>query len=121
MKPEKVNIGEKLSKINDYWNPRIAGELNGQHIKLVKLKGEFVWHQHENEDEMFLVVNGILKIEFREQTVTLNEGEFIVIPKGTEHRPVAKNEVSVMLFEPVSTVNTGETESEFTRKVLDKI
>src|SRR5215204_1538819 len=96
----KVNIAEKLSLFNDYWNPRIVGELNQQHIKLVKFKNEFVWHNHDLEDEMFLVIDGEFDMEFRDKTVTIKQGEFIIVPRGIEHRPVAKNEVSVMLFEP---------------------
>jgi mannose-6-phosphate isomerase-like protein (cupin superfamily) len=118
---EKVNISEKLNQFNDYWNPRIVGELNGQHVKAVKLQGEFVWHHHDNEDELFLVVKGQLKMEFREKTVLVNEGEFIIVPRKVEHRPVADNEVQILLFEPVSTLNTGNVENERTRKELEKI
>ena len=119
---EKVNITEKLSLFSDYWNPKIVGELNGQHVKLVKLKGEFVWHSHEHEDEMFYVLNGVLQMEFRDKTVEVAENEFIIVPKGVEHRPVAKEEVSIMLFEPATTLNTGDAESnELTRNDLEKI
>jgi mannose-6-phosphate isomerase-like protein (cupin superfamily) len=118
---EKVNIADKLSQFSDYFNPRIAGELNGQQVKLVKFKGEFIWHHHENEDELFYVVKGSFDMEFRNKTITINEGEFIIIPKGAEHRPNAKEEVEIMLFEPAATLNTGNTENEFTRKRLDKI
>ena len=118
---EKVNIEEKLSLFSDHWNPKIVGELNGQHVKLVKLKGEFVWHKHDNEDEMFLILKGTMKMEYRDRTEVLKENEFIIIPKGIEHKPVADEEVSVMLFEPASTLNTGDTENEFTKHVLDKI
>jgi len=117
----KVNIAEKLSLFNDYWNPRIAGTLNGQDIKLAKFKGEFVWHKHDNEDEMFLVIDGEFEMEFRDKTVTIKQGEFIIVPKGIEHRPVAKNEVSVMLFEPSGTLNTGDTKGELTKENLDTI
>ena len=117
----KVNTKEKLSCFSDYWNPRIVGELNGQHVKLVKAKGEFVWHKHDNEDEMFYVLEGSLKIEFRDYAYILKPNEFIIIPKGVEHRPVAEEEVSVMLFEPAGTLNTGNIESEFTRRDLDEI
>ncbi len=117
----KVNINEKLSLFSDYWNPRIVGELNGQHVKLAKLKGEFVWHHHDNEDELFLVLKGELKIEFKDKTITINEGEFIIVPKGIEHKPVALNEVTVMLFEPGSTINTGDVQNNLTRNKLDKI
>ena len=118
---DKVNIAEKLSLINDYWNPRIAGELNGQHVKLVKFKGEFVWHQHDAEDEMFYVLSGKFNMEFRDKTIEIREGEFIIVPKGVEHRPVAVDEVSVMLFEPDTTLNTGNTEGDFTKHQLEKI
>jgi mannose-6-phosphate isomerase-like protein (cupin superfamily) len=118
---EKVNISEKLALFNDYWNPRILGELNGQHIKAVKLQGEFVWHHHDNEDELFLVVEGTLKMEFRDRTVEVRAGEFIIVPRKVEHRPVAENEVHLLLFEPVSTLNTGNVENDKTKKHLDKI
>jgi mannose-6-phosphate isomerase-like protein (cupin superfamily) len=121
MNTKKVNITEKLSLFNDYWYPRIVGELNGQHIKLLKLLGEFVWHKHDIEDEMFLVIRGILKMEFRDKTVEILPNEFIIVPRGVEHRPVADNEVEIMLFEPASTLNTGDSKGEFTREVLEKI
>lgn len=107
MKVEKVNITEKLALFDEHWSPKVVGELNGQHVKLVKLLGEFVWHHHEDEDELFLVVKGRFRMEFRDRSVDVEEGEFIVVPRGVEHRPVAEEEVSVMLFEPASTVNTG--------------
>jgi mannose-6-phosphate isomerase-like protein (cupin superfamily) len=116
-----INVYDKLSLFHDHWNPRIVGELNGQHVKLVKLKGEFVWHHHDDEDELFYVLKGTLQMEFRDKTVTVHENEFIVVPRGVEHRPVANEEVSVMLFEPASTVNTGDATSELTRIRLDKI
>jgi mannose-6-phosphate isomerase-like protein (cupin superfamily) len=106
----KVNIAEKLALFTSHWDPKVVGALNGQHVKLVKLYGEFVWHQHEDEDELFLVIEGSLAIEFRDRTETINEGEFIIVPRGTEHRPVAAEEVHVLLFEPATTVNTGEAE-----------
>jgi mannose-6-phosphate isomerase-like protein (cupin superfamily) len=118
---EKVNIAGKLQLFNDYWNPRIVGELNGQHVKLVKLKGEFVWHKHDHEDELFYVLNGVLEMQFRDKTVTVNEQEFIIVPRGVEHRPVAREEVSIMLFEPATTLNTGDTRNELTRDSLEKI
>ena len=121
MKIEKVNIKDKLEKFSDYWNPRIAGELNGQHVKLVKARGEFVWHKHDHEDEMFFVVAGSLKIEFRDHTAILGPDDFIIIPKGVEHRPVAEEEVSLMLFEPAGTLNTGDSDSEYTRRNLEEI
>ena len=118
---DKVNINEKLSKFNDYWNPRIVGELNNQHIKLVKFKGEFIWHKHDNEDEMFFVLKGKFNMEFRDKTIQIQENEFIIVPRGVEHRPVAENEVSVMLFEPVTTLNTGNASSELTQTNLETI
>ena len=124
---EKVNLAEKFSLFSEYWSPRIAGELNGQMacqpwlVKLVKFKGPFVWHHHENEDELFYVVKGSFDMEFRDKTVTINEGEFIIIPKGVEHCPNAKDEVHVLLFEPATTLNTGNTENEFTKKNLEQI
>ena len=118
---EKVIIAEKLKLFSEYWSPKIVGELNGQHVKLAKFQGEFVWHKHDNEDEMFLVIEGVLKMELRDKIIVINKNEFIIIPKGTEHRPVAEKEVSVMLFEPSSTLNTGDTENELTKHVLETI
>lgn len=117
----KVNIPEKLALFHDHWNPRIVGELNGQHIKLVKFQGEFVWHKHDDEDEMFYVLHGQFQMEFRDRTVTLRENEFLIVPRGVEHRPVAAEEVSVMLFEPASTLNTGDTQGDLTRETLEKV
>lgn len=104
---EKVSLREKLARFDDYWHPRIVAELNGQHVKLVKFKGEFVWHHHDDEDEMFLVVDGRMRMELEDQMLTLEAGEFFVVPRGVEHRPVADDEVHVLLFEPAGTVNTG--------------
>jgi len=118
---QKGNLEEKLSLFSDHWNPRIIGELNGQHVKLAKLKGTFIWHQHEKENEMFLVIRGELRIEFSETTEYLREGDYIIIPAKTQHRPVAEEEAEVMLFEPASTVNTGEKEDDFTKNRLDRI
>jgi mannose-6-phosphate isomerase-like protein (cupin superfamily) len=118
---EKINIAEKLSRFMDFWNPRIAGELNGQQVKLVKFKGDFIWHKHDLEDEMFLVVTGSFIMELRDRSIEIREGEFIIIPKGTEHRPRAMEEVHVMLFEPASTLNTGNEKNELTRETLDII
>lgn len=115
MSINKVNISDKFSRFSDYWHPRIVGELNGQQVKLAKLKGEFVWHSHDNEDEMFLIIKGTLKMELRDKVLEIKEGEFIVIPKGVEHRPIAEEEVQVMLFEPASTLHTGNVDSELTR------
>jgi mannose-6-phosphate isomerase-like protein (cupin superfamily) len=109
--PAKVSLAEKFALIQDHWHPRIAAQLNGQHVKLVKFQGEFVWHKHETEDELFLVVDGAFRMEFRDQApVELSAGDLIVVPRGVEHRPVADNEVSVLLFEPAGTVNTGDAE-----------
>ena len=118
---EKVNLAEKFYLFNDYCNPRIISELNGQHVKAVKLKGEFVWHSHEHEDELFLVVKGTFNMELRDKTVTINEGEFFIVPRTVEHKPVAAEEVHILLFEPATTVNTGGVQHEFTRTNLEKI
>ena len=118
---QKVNIAEKLSLFNDYCNPRIIGELNDQHVKAVKLKGEFVWHKHDNEDEMFLVIKGSFNMELRDQTIRINEGEFLIVPRGIEHKPVAEDEVHILLFEPATTVNTGDVKNELTRDALERI
>lgn len=121
----KINLREKLSLINDHWNPRIAAELNGQYVKLVKFQGPFTWHHHELEDELFLVVKGRFRMEYRdddgEKDVWIEPGELIVVPRGVEHRPVADEECEVLLFEPVSTLNTGNTDNDLTRKVLSHI
>lgn len=118
---EKINIEQKFSLFTEYWSPKIVGELNGQHIKFAKLKGEFVWHKHDNEDEMFFVVDGTLKMELRDKTITINKNEFLIVPKGTEHKPVADEEVLVMLFEPSNTLNTGDKENELTKHILETI
>ena len=118
---EKVNLTQKLSLFNEQWRPKIVGEMNGQQIKLVKFKGLFVWHHHDNEDELFYVVKGSFDMEFRNEIVTINEGEFIVVPKGVEHRPNAKEEAAVMLFEPATTLNTGNVENEITQRKLERI
>jgi mannose-6-phosphate isomerase-like protein (cupin superfamily) len=110
----KINLAEKLSRFSAHWSPKIVAELNGQHVKLVKFQGEFVWHQHEHEDELFFVVQGGFRMEFRDRVVELREGEMLVVPRGVEHRPVAEREVSVLLFEPASTVNTGSVGGERT-------
>jgi mannose-6-phosphate isomerase-like protein (cupin superfamily) len=126
---KKINLLEKLSLFSDHWNPRIIGELNGQYLKLVKFKGPFTWHQHEMEDEMFLVVKGRFRMEFREvseaepalneqREIWLEEGEFCIVPRGVEHRPVADEEAHVLLFEPASTLNTGNVENQLTRQKL---
>ena len=118
---KKINIDQKLSLFNDHWNPRIIGELNKQHVKLAKIKGEFIWHKHDHEDEMFLVLKGTLKIEFRDKTEIIRENEIIIVPKGVEHRPIAEEEVSIMLFEPATTINTGDLDNERTRKNLESL
>lgn len=118
---EKVNLAEKFKQIQEYWKPYIVGELNGQQAKLVKLKGEFVWHHHGNEDEMFLVVKGRFRMEFPDRHVWLEEGEFIVVPRGVEHRPVAEEAAHVLLFEPMSTLNTGNVRDERTLEKLERI
>lgn len=104
---DKITLAQKFSLFTNHWSPKIVAELNGQHVKLVKFQGPFVWHSHEHEDELFYVVRGFFRMEFRERTVDLKAGDLIVVPRGVEHRPVADEEVEVMLFEPVSTVNTG--------------
>jgi mannose-6-phosphate isomerase-like protein (cupin superfamily) len=118
---EKVNIEEKLARFEERWKPKIAGELNGQHVKLVKFLGEFVWHHHEEEDELFLVVKGRFRMEFRDRSVWIEEGEFMIVPRGVEHRPVAEEEAHVLLFEPASTLNTGNVRDELTVAELDRI
>lgn len=120
---KKVNISEKLNQINDHWNPRIVGELNGQQIRLVKIIGDFLFHKHENEDEMFFVIKGLLKLEFKDEIVDLSEGEFIIVPKGVLHRPVADQEVHLMMFVTESNINTGDMKNERTldSQSLDKI
>jgi mannose-6-phosphate isomerase-like protein (cupin superfamily) len=112
--PDVVNLAQKFSLIGDYWKPRIAGEINDSYLKLVKVKGEFVWHHHEAEDELFLVVKGRLLMRFRDRNVTVNEGEFIIVPHGVEHCPVAEEEVEMLLLEPKTTVNTGSAGGERT-------
>ena len=111
---EPVNLRGKLSLFETHWDPKIVGELNGQHVKLVKFQGEFVWHHHEHEDELFLVVQGRFTMEFRDRQVPLEEGEFLIVPRGVEHRPVAEHEVHVLLFEPATTLNTGNVVSDRT-------
>jgi mannose-6-phosphate isomerase-like protein (cupin superfamily) len=123
---QKVRLAEKLASISDHWNPRIAGELNGQYIKLVKFKGDFVWHHHDNEDELFLVVRGSFRMDYLDEggvarNMDIREGEFVIMPRGVEHRPCADEEVEVMLFEPTSTLNTGNVEDERTVHLLDLI
>jgi mannose-6-phosphate isomerase-like protein (cupin superfamily) len=118
---EKVNLAEKLALFTEHWNPKIVGDLNGQQVKLVKFQGEFVWHHHDIEDELFLVVQGRFRMEFRDRQVWLETGEFMIVPHGVEHRPVADEEVSVLLFEPATTLNTGNAKSNLTVEQLQKI
>src|SRR5258708_26320559 len=118
---EKVNLREKLDLFAEHWQPKIVGDLNGQHIKLVKFQGTFVWHHHDNEDELFLVVKGRFLMEFRDKNVWLEEGEFVIVPRGIEHRPVADEEAHVLLFEPASTLNTGNVRTERTLPELQRI
>jgi len=119
----KVNISEKLEQINDYWNPRIAGELNNQQIRLVKIKGDFPFHKHDDEDEMFLVIKGTLKLDFKDEIKEVSEGEFIIVPSGVTHRPIADEEVHLMMFVTDSNINTGDLENERTlsSESLEKI
>lgn len=118
---DKINLLEKFSLFSEHWNPKIIGELNGQQVKLGKFKGEFVFHQHEKEDELFMVIKGSFKMEFRDKTVELKEGEILIVPKGVEHKPVAEEEVWVLLFEPASTLNTGNITNERTKNKLETI
>ncbi len=104
---EKIDVGDKLTRFNDHWSPKIVAELNGQHVKVVKYLGEFDWHKHDNEDELFYVVKGVLELQFRDRDIILSPGEMIVVPRGVEHRPVALEEVHCLLFEPAGTLNTG--------------
>jgi mannose-6-phosphate isomerase-like protein (cupin superfamily) len=117
----KVNLAESLSRIHDHWKPRIAADLNGQHVKLVKFEGPFVWHHHDHEDELFLVIAGSFRMEFRDSAVDLSAGEFLVVPRGVEHRPVADRECAVLLFEPATTLNTGNVRNEKTLDHLERI
>jgi mannose-6-phosphate isomerase-like protein (cupin superfamily) len=118
---DKVNIADKFAKISEYWKPYIAAELNGQYVKLDKLKGEFVFHHHENEDELFLVVKGRFRMEFRDRHQWIDEGEFIVVPRGVEHKPVAEEECWILLFEPATTLNTGNVQNERTVRELERV
>ncbi len=118
---DKINVLQKLSLFNEHWTPKIIGELNGQYVKLAKVKGEMVWHKHDNEDELFLIIKGELKIHLRDELITLNEGEIYIVPKGVEHKPVAEEEVHLMLFEPKETAHTGDVKSEMTVEVQEWI
>lgn len=123
MSVDKINLAEKLALFRDHWSPKVVAELNGQQVKLVKFQGEFVWHQHQHqhEDELFLVVRGRFRMEFRDRHVGLEPGELIVVPRGVEHRPCAEEEVEVMLFEPASTLNTGDVEDARTVHRLERL
>ena len=118
---EKIVLADKLAAFTDHWRPRIIGELNGQHVKLAKFAGEFVWHRHDQEDELFLVVRGRFRMELRDRTIELEAGEMLIVPRGVEHRPVADAEVAVLLFEPAGTSNTGNVRSERTVDELERI
>lgn len=118
---EKVSLAEKFASFQEFWSPRIVGELNDAYVKLVKVKGEFVWHHHEQEDELFLVVKGRLLIQFRDRDVWLDEGEFIIVPRGVEHKPVAEDEAHILLFEPRTTLNTGNVRNERTTSELERV
>ncbi|MEM6763393.1 MAG: cupin domain-containing protein [Bacteroidota bacterium] len=118
---EVINLEQKFSLFTDQWSPKVIGQLNGQDVKLAKLEGEFVWHDHKHEDEMFLILKGSLDIEFREGTKTLKAGEMIIVPRGVAHKPIAKEEVWIMLFEPTNIKHTGEVEHEITVKTFEKI
>ena len=119
--PDTVRLADKLAQFSEYWSPKIVGELNGQLVKVVKFHGPFVWHHHDQEDELFYVVRGRFRMEFRDRNVSVEQGEFIIVPRGVEHRPVADEPVEVMLFEPATTLNTGNVRNERTRDTLDRI
>ena len=121
MEIKTVNLAKKFDSFSDHWNPRILGELNGQSVKVAKFHGEFIMHNHENEDEMFMVIEGNLKIELEDKTLNIAQGEFVIIPKGVNHKPIAIEEVKVLLFEPSTTLNTGNVKNEMTKEKLDSI
>ncbi len=118
---EKVNLAEKLSHFSEHWSPRVVGELNGQHVKVAKLRGDFVWHHHEDADELFLVLTGRLRIQLRDRDIVLEPGEFFIVPRGVEHKPLAETEAHVLLFEPAGTLNTGNVANERTVHRLERI
>ena len=118
---DKINLRQKLDSFSDHWSPKVVAELNGQQVKLAKFAGEFVWHHHDDEDELFMVLKGRFRMDFRDRQVWLEEGEVLVVPRGVEHRPVAEEEVQILLFEPASTLNTGNVENERTVRRLDRI
>lgn len=117
----KINLAEKLELFTETWSPKVIAELNRQQVKLARIKGEFVWHKHDNEDELFYVVDGSFRMEFRDKTVELQKGDMIVVPRGTDHRPVAEREACIMLFEPAATLNTGDAGGVLTKEILDRI
>jgi mannose-6-phosphate isomerase-like protein (cupin superfamily) len=117
----KVNLAEQLERFSEHWSPRLVGELNGQHVRLVKLQGEFVWHHHEHEDELFLVLRGRLALHFRERVVHVAPGEFVIVPRGVEHKPAADEETHVLLFEPAATLNTGNLRNERTVEQIERL
>lgn len=119
--PQKVNLAEKLASFSDHWSPKVVGELNGQEVRLSKMKGAFIWHHHEHEDELFLVLKGHLTIELRDRAVQLEPGEFFIVPRGIDHKPVAHGEVEALIFEPAATLNTGQLRNERTIDNLDRI
>ncbi|HTQ79723.1 MAG TPA: cupin domain-containing protein [Thermoanaerobaculia bacterium] len=119
--PFKVNLAEKLASFHSHFDPKVVGELNGQQVKLVKFQGPFVWHHHDDEDELFLVLQGSFDMELRDRTITVSAGEFVIMPRGVEHRPVAKEEVHILLFEPATTLNTGNVRNERTVEQLERI
>ena len=118
---EKVNLAEKLALFSEHWSPRIIGELNGQEVRLGKVQGEFVWHRHEDADELFLVIEGRLKIELRDRNIVLEPGELFIVPRGVEHKPVSEEETAILMFEPAGTTNTGEVAEERTLRELERI
>jgi mannose-6-phosphate isomerase-like protein (cupin superfamily) len=118
---EKINLAEKLGAFSEHWSPRIVGELNGQHVKLAKVQGEFVWHHHDAEDELFLVLKGRLDMHLDDRVVSIGEGELFIVPRGVEHKPVAMGETHVLLFEPAGTLNTGNVRNERTRDQLERL
>ena len=119
--PDKITLADKFAAFSDHWHPRVVAELNGQQVKLTKFQGEFVWHHHEHEDELFLVHRGSFRMEFRDRVVELRAGDMIVVPRGVEHRPVADEEVEILLFEPAGTLNTGNVRDARTREELERL
>ena len=118
---QKVNLQAKFGLFDEHWSPKVIGELNGQAVKIAKVKGEFVWHDHAHEDELFYILKGQLRMEFRDKTIMLNEGEMLIVPRGVEHRPIAEEEVWLMLFEPIETKHTGDVEHELTQKEVQRL